>query len=197
MSEEYGDGMGMEPMYDDFDLSDKKSEKDLGKTVIAPGKYHCRVTRVWVTKKPNAETGDDRKIFNIQFKILNGSVQAMRGKTFIVNLYGDESSRTKRELWASRLGVIGKEDFGKKVRPDWARAAGKHAVVVMEENTFKSSKTGKMETNTQPPFNGVWPVTAEEVKDVPKDMEALAEEEIVLPDGYSGMANGPSATDDV
>jgi hypothetical protein len=151
----------------DLDLTDL-TEADLeGGGGVAPGRYHAQVTGV-------SQEADGRTPYlALKLLVLAGTVAGQTGLTHTERLYLSDKATKRLAIFARRLGLISADDFGSRTRPDWEAAVGRQVVVeVVEESYTKTDGTkGKSSKLT---FAGIWPVTDERVKDVPKDAQALA-----------------------
>lgn len=178
MSTEFGDNDDLTIVYD---LTNQKSDADFGAKPLPPGKYHAVVEAV------KRDTLGDKPVLKLSFRIKHGPVA---NKHHHESIFLGEKSEDRQKFIANRLGLF-KDQLGRpNAAARWALAVGKHVVIEIQENKYKD-KHGQEQTGSRLTYGGIWPVTHPEVRDVPKDIQSLAEEGIVLPEGEPPA---PSAT---
>lgn len=154
--------MGNEFEYE-LDLTDQNYETcDLGKAV-PEGWYHA----VLATIKDDTKAGGTPRL-EFTYQILAGSPDGHRAKSVVDHLYFKDTTRDRQILYAKRLGLLKKDDFGKTAKFSWDQAVGRKVVIhVMEEEYDKGD--GKKGKTSKLFYDGVYPEDHPEVRDVPRE----------------------------
>ncbi len=164
MAEEYSETGEFNPNADfdmDFDTSGYADAKSIPVgSLVEAGKYHVSVEDL---KK---ETKGDKTLLNFTFKILTGK---QGGRTVRERLYLTEPNKNRVALFASRLGLLSADDYGKQgVKKNWLSVKNKRCVIEVEVEEYdKKDGSGKGKSN-KVAFSGIWDEGDEAVKDVPK-----------------------------
>lgn len=144
--------------------TEAKSVDDLGKNRPKPGTYLAVVKHVDDTFEKNP----DKLV--VEFEIISGTVPGQAGKTHS-EWYSTEAKHIVR---ITRLAMCcGILQPGEERDVDLQLLKGKALVICIEEHAYKD-KLGNDKTGSQITYHGMWPIDHAEVKDVPKDKEALA-----------------------
>lgn len=178
-----GDDLGF-----DFDLTGKKSDSDFGNKPIAVGKWHARLEKV------EKGTMGDKAVIKFTFRVNTGPSE---NRQLVESLFLSDSGVERRQLWARRLGLIGDEQLNKSgVRGTWSQAIGRHVILEVEENRYKN-KDGKEVVGSRVSYSGIWPISHVDVRDVPKNVQALAEDNVSLAPGSTPPPSASGAFDNV
>jgi hypothetical protein len=156
-----------------LDLTGKKSAADIGRVIIPPGRFHTVVERILAAERGGLPT------FRFHFRIKAGTVPGYENKEFTDDIFNTDTNRERILFIAHRLGLISKDDYGKKTSRSWHAAVNKQVVVEVEENNY-TDKQGNAQRGHRLTWGGIWDVTDPEVADVPKDPDSLALAGIVL-----------------
>ena len=177
-----------------FTVEDAEPQQG-GAACSKPGMYHVHVkdAKREGSLEPNEKGEFKSPCVRLDLEILAGSESDQVGKVIYHRIYlakarRDPSGKTvgydpltdkSREQYmrtAVQLGVMAKEDVGKQGAPvRWSQVIGRQAVVRVdrdEEDDFKDKTKKRVVHRIN--FGNFWEVHHEDVKDVPKDPEAMA-----------------------
>jgi hypothetical protein len=93
------------------------------------------------------------------------------GKIFTERFYLSDAAMKRLNILAKRAGLISDNDFGSRRTVNWAALVGKHLVVEIVEEEYEGKK-GKAK-RSKVSYAGVWSLTDDRVRDVPRDQNAL------------------------
>jgi hypothetical protein len=147
----------------ELDLTHILSERNLaGRQMVPPCKAHVLVAGI-----ADDDLGKTPCMI-LKLQILAATVPASVGMTFEEKIYLSEKAMQRAALVAYRLGLITKNDFGKKRRINWAAAKGRQLVVEVIEEEYEK-QDGSKGKKSKVAFAGFWDVNHPDVADVPKD----------------------------
>lgn len=157
----------------EYDLTHNKEAADFAIKPIPPGKYHAQVEGL-----ARGQAGDS-PCLKMALRLRTGP---MANRVHTESIFLTDKNIDRQKLIAYRLGLFDPAQLGKPgAKAKWSRAIGRHVVIEIEENKF-TNKSGVEQIGSRVAFSGVWAIDAPEVRDVPKDMVALADDGIVLPE---------------
>jgi hypothetical protein len=137
-------------------------EADLEGGNILPGKYHARVGAV-------SEDLDNRTpCYQIEMTILAGTEPSQVGRVHNEKLWVTDKTKARVARFAHRLGLIGTTDFGQRPEVDWERAVGREVIIELIEETYRKDGESTDRKSTKMSFAGIWELTDQRVKDVPR-----------------------------
>src|SRR5436305_1826629 len=102
----------------ELDLTHDTPDDLDGQTLLPEGKYHILVTSV--TRK----AGGDSPHLSFRYQVLAGTDPAAAGLSSSERFYLTAEALGRLKILATRAGLIGEQDFGRKKTPDFSRLAG-------------------------------------------------------------------------
>jgi hypothetical protein len=171
------EAFGQDEFEFNFDLTYKKKDEDFDRTVLPEGRYHAQVVKMERRNK------NEKPFLKFHFIILAGpppeAVHCV-WRTVFETLWLTDANRDRIEYFARQLGLIRDEDLGKPgVRGKWLDAEGRHVVIELEENVWTDSH-GKVQINNRVARRGIWHINHDDVADVPKNVQALVDDDVAL-----------------
>ena len=154
---------------------------DDGNRIGEPGTFHLVITSVKEGEGPSGKPIDG---FTFEADVLGGTVEGCAGKAhretlFAPNLSGSDAAqamaRKKLAAFFIATGVMIPDQLGKSVDIDVDKAIGKQLIVDLERQKDKDEK-GKYTIPTkyvQTAYANIYHVDDPDVKDIPKNAEAL------------------------
>jgi hypothetical protein len=164
--DELNDEGGIEIPFDDV-----RGDEDLEKSaLITDGSYHVVIDSVTdhVARDRDA-SGAPKKSYKFSLQILDGEDPSMAGRFLYHYLGKGATALSQQRLIAVRLGLVGREVYGKSARVDFKDAVGAQCVVVVKSQPAKDG----FPASSKIPFNGWYDVWDERVAGVPKDESQL------------------------
>jgi hypothetical protein len=152
-----------------------------GNRLSEPGTYHLIVTNIREGEGPNGKPCDG---FTVEADVLAGTGKDCHGKSvketlFMPNMKGTEDAQEmslrKISAFCIATGVMTPDQLGKHVDLDVTKAVGKQLVAQFEQQMAKDDK-GKYTVPTkyiQIAYANIYHVDDPDVKDIPKEKEAL------------------------
>lgn len=170
---------------DDFDLDltnvDPEKLDDYAKPL--PGKYHVLVQKVELNKKFDQESGEEKKNLSFDYEILAGTVAGQEGRTNREFLTFKLPKRLTMFALASGLVTLQQLQEAKAngVNPkiNWKAAEGQTLCLEVEHK--KEDKYPRVA------FSGMWHVSDEAAKDIPKNPGYLGGSDQVEDDPFGGL----------
>jgi hypothetical protein len=127
----------------------------------SPGKFHIQWTEVV------HDTQSQTPCVQAKYEVLGGTDPGCVGIVQVERLYFSPKSMKRVAIFATRLGLIDASAFGTRSSVDWSALVGQEAIVeIVEEEYTKKDNTKGISSKIS--FAGVWPLTDERVKDVPR-----------------------------
>jgi hypothetical protein len=168
----------MSTFTEEYDLQGKTREEIEAGNTVPNGWYRTKITSVELEKDTGA--------LLMQYTVTAGAHKGAKiGDRLMSPAQADSDNGRKvatnrRQLVASRLGLLPDDAFGKKATVNWLHAMNRECIIKVINRTFPK-KDGTTGTACGPTFDGVYPVGD---KRTPVEMGGEAREE----DGKQGSA---------
>lgn len=129
----------MSEFVEDIDLEEYETEEALEKPDgVPPGWYRATITDVDKDPKSGA--------IILKFEVCDGehAGQKIEERLWDPSKSGGDAkkedfSRKRRAIFARRIGLLGADDFGKKVSVDWLKAVGHTVAINVKERKYKDN----------------------------------------------------------
>lgn len=146
-----------------MNASNVKSIDDLGGNRPAPGKYHVALKHV-----DESLQGKNDSTIVCEFEVLHGTVPGQEKKTHTEYFSISEKALVRLTRLAICLGLMQPGD-DKDIR--FKDALGGQLVIELEQHEYE--KEGQKKSGSRITFMGMWPIDHADVRDVPKNKDAL------------------------
>jgi hypothetical protein len=165
MNTEYSESGEFNPHADfefDFDLGGIKDRNSIPfSQALPPVKCHVIVYDI------SKESGRSDPLLKFTFKVLAGP---LAGRTVCERLCLSQKNKPRVALFASRLGLLKDEDFGKSsVKKSWLNVNKQRCIIEVVDREYEKTDGSGEGRAKQVTFAGIWNEDHPDVKDVPRE----------------------------